>query len=82
MGAALEDKEMEEVEEEGSWQWIRFSLSSGFTKLVGDGEQVFFFRLRYKVVLTSVKQCELMMDDSALSRFGDCGAFVKSDDLI
>ena len=30
MGAALEDKEMEEVEEEGSWQWIRFSLSSGF----------------------------------------------------
>ena len=34
MGAALEDKEMEEVEEEGSWQWIRFSLSSGLMKLV------------------------------------------------
>ena len=38
-----------------------------------DGEQVFFFRLRYKVVLTSAKPCELMMDDSALSKFGDCG---------
>ena len=34
MGAALEDKGMEEVEEEGSWQWIRFSLSSGLMKLV------------------------------------------------
>ena len=82
MGAALEDKEMEEVEEEGSWQWIRSSLSFGVYEISHDGEQVFFFRLRYKVVLTSAKPCGLMMDDSALSRFGDCGAFVKSDDLI
>ena len=39
MGAALEDKEMEEVEEEGSWQWIRsdfLSLSFEFLKI---GEQ-------------------------------------------
>ena len=34
MGAALEDKEMEEVEEEGSWQWIRFSLFFGLMKFV------------------------------------------------
>ena len=83
MGAALEDKEMEEVEEEGSWQWIRFSLSSGFIFVNRSRWRTgVLFRLRYKVVLTSAKPCELMMDDSALSRFGDCGAFVKSDDLI
>ena len=42
MGAALEDKEMEEVEEEGSWQWIRSSLSFGVYEIGHDGEQVFF----------------------------------------
>ena len=41
MGAALEDKEMEEVEEEGSWQWIRSLLSFGVYEISHDGEQVF-----------------------------------------